>query len=229
MRRARRRRLRAAMPWAIAAAVLALAGTAAWIVFGTAVFGVREVRVNGAEILLPEQIRAAAAVPDGVALARVDTGAVADRVAALAPVAQVTVSRHWPETLVIDVVERTAAAVVPQDGQFAVVDSSGFVFRRLAQRPAYLPLVRVARPNPDDLTTRGALAVIGALTDELRDQLVEVVADGPARIKLHLRGKRTVIWGDATENDTKAKVATALLKSAVKTIDVSAPDVVTIR
>jgi cell division protein FtsQ len=46
---------------------------------------------------------------------------------------------------------------------------------------------------------------------------------------LDLRGEREVIWGDATESATKAKVATALLPREATTIDVSAPDVVTIR
>ena len=44
-----------------------------------------------------------------------------------------------------------------------------------------------------------------------------------------LLGGRTVIWGDDTASGTKAQVATALLRQRGDTIDVSAPDVVTIR
>ncbi|HEX5594926.1 MAG TPA: FtsQ-type POTRA domain-containing protein [Micromonosporaceae bacterium] len=228
MRRARRRRLRAALPWAVVGGVLALAGLAAWMVLGTGVFGLRHVRVVGAEILDAEQIRQAAAVAEGTPLARVDLAAVRNRVGALAPVDRVEVSRDWPGTLVIEVVERTAVAAVPQEGRFVVVDGSGVAFRVLAERPGDLPLVRLTEPGPEDAATRGALAVLSALTPQLRERLVEMVVDGPAEIKLLLRGGRAVIWGDASQGETKARVATALLDSGGTTIDVSAPDVVTI-
>ena len=50
----------------------------------------------------------------------------------------------------------------------------------------------------------------------------------PTRISLELTDGRTVVWGDATDNDDKAIVATALLGQPGKTIDVSAPNVVTV-
>lgn len=228
MRRARQRRLRAALPWALAGTGLALAGLAAWIVLGTGAAGVREVRVVGTELLTVGQVREAAAVPEGMPLARVDLAAVRGRVATLTPVDRVTVSRDWPDTVVVEVVERRAVAAVPDDNRFAVVDGSGVVFRILAGRPADLPLVRVAEPGPDDQATRAALAVLTALTPQLREQLSEVVVDGPARISLLLRGSRTIIWGDASQGETKARVATALLDREGDTIDVSAPEVVTI-
>lgn len=229
MRRARQRRIRAALPWTLAVGLLALAGLAAWIVYGTAVFGVREVRVTGTEILSPAQVRQTAAVPVGVPLARVDLSAVENRVAALAPVARVVVSRHWPDTVVVRVIERTAVMAVPQDKKFVLVDAAGVAFQTVPERPADLPLAKVLAPAPDDLTTRAAVQVLAALTPELREQLVEVAVDGPARIRVRLRGDRVVIWGDATESDTKARVATALLSRKGDTIDVSAPDVVTVR
>jgi cell division protein FtsQ len=229
MRRARQRRLRAALPWALTGGVLVLAAVLAWIVLGTGVLGVREQRVTGANLVTPAQVRAAAAVPDGVPLARVDLAGVRARVTALAPVDRVNVSRAWPDTLVIEVVERTPVAVVPQGKQFVVVDGAGVVFQTLAERPADLPLARVATPGRDDAATRAALQVLASLTPDLRRQLTEVVVDGPARIKVLLRGNRTVIWGDATGGETKARVATSLLARRGDTIDVSAPDVVTIR
>ncbi|WP_246017488.1 cell division protein FtsQ/DivIB [Micromonospora pisi] len=229
MRRARQRQLRAVLPWAIAGGVLALAGLVSWVVYGTSLLGVGEVRVTGTDLVSPEQVREAAAVPDGQPLARVDLAAVGDRVGALAPVERATVSRHWPGALLIEVVERTPAAVVPQGRQFAVVDRAGVVFRTVAQRPAGLPLVQVPGPGRDDPATRAALQVLGALTPQLREGLVEVAVEGPARILVRLADDRTVVWGDATESDKKASVATALLGQRTDTIDVSSPDVVTIR
>ncbi|MGW0215221.1 cell division protein FtsQ/DivIB [Micromonospora chokoriensis] len=229
MARARQRRMRAALPWAVAAGVLALAGLVAWVVLGTGLFGVREVRVEGADLVTPVQVHDAVAVPDGVPLARVDLAAVARRVGALAPVERATVSRDWPGTLVVRVTERTPVAAVPQGERFALIDGSGVAFRTVDQRPAELPQVTVGRPAADDPGTRAGLEVLVALTPQLRAEVVDVNVEGLARITLRLKGDRTVVWGDATRGTDKARVATALLDEDTDRIDVSAPDVVTFR
>jgi len=227
--RARRRRLRAAAPWAATAGVLLVAGLVSWLVYGTSVLGVRHVRVEGVAVLSPERVREAAAVVPDTPLARVDLDAVRERVAALPPVAAATVVRQWPDTLRISVVERTPVAVLARDGAYGLIDGSGVVFHTVAARPDGLPLLTVDRPDRGDPTTRSALQVLAALTPELRELLVEVVAEAPARIRLRLADERVIVWGDAADSPTKAKVATALLGQPGREIDVSAPDVVTVR
>ncbi|MEV4482260.1 FtsQ-type POTRA domain-containing protein [Micromonospora coxensis] len=229
MARARQRRMRAALPWAVAGGVALLAGLVAWTLLNTGLFGVREVRVVGADLVTPVQVRDAAAVPDGVPLARVDLAATARRIGALAPVERATVTRDWPGTLVVTVVERTGVAAVPQGDRFVVIDASGVVFRTEPRAPAGLPVVRLATPGPDDPGTRAALDVLAVLTPPLRAQLTELSVEGLARISLILRDDRTVVWGDATRSADKARVATALLGRKADTIDVSAPDVVTFK
>jgi cell division protein FtsQ len=229
MARARQRRLRAVLPWAVGAGVLAVVGLLVWTVYGTAVLGVRDVRVVGAESVEPAAVRAAVAVPPGVPLARVDLDAVRDRVQAIASVDRALVSRDWPGTLLVEVVERTPVAAVPVGRQFLLVDDDGVAYRTVMRAPDGLPLARLAQPGPDDVNTRAALTVLTALTKELREQLLAVSVEAPARIRLELRGDRTVVWGDDTASETKAKVSTALLSRKGDTIDVSAPDVVTIR
>jgi cell division protein FtsQ len=227
--RARQRRMRAALPWAICAAVVALGGLVAWLVYGTALLGVDDVRVTGTDLVSAEDVLAAADVPPGTPLARVDLADVRRRVARLAPVDQVTASRDWPGTLLIEVQERIAVAAVPSGQRIVLVDAAGVGYTTLPERPAHLPLVRLATPGPDDPATRAALTVLAALTDDLDEQLTELVVEAPARIRLKLRKGREVIWGDATDSEAKAKVATVLLERKGRTIDVSAPDVVTIR
>lgn len=227
--RARQRRLRAALPWALGAALLALAGLLGWLAYNTSILGVREVRVNGTALLSADEVRTAAGVARDTPLPRVDLAEIRRRVAELPPVDRVTVSREWPDALLVEVQERVAVAAVPQGKRMLLMDAAGVGYHTVADRPARLPLLRLARPGPADPATRSALRVLGALTDELREQLTELVVDGPARIKLKLREGRQVIWGDATENEAKAKVATVLLDRDGRTIDVSAPEVVTIR
>jgi cell division protein FtsQ len=229
MARARQRRLRAALPWAVAGAVLLVAGAVAWTVYGTAVFGVRDVRVTGAELAGPLEVRTVAAVADRQPLALVDLDAVRARVEAIPPVDRAVVRRDWPNRIVIDVVERTPVAAVPAGTTVRLIDDEGVPFREVAEAPGGLPVVRLANPSSADPNTKAALTVLASLTDELRGQLLQVSVPAPARIQLSLAKGRTVIWGDDTENATKARVATSLLARKGDTIDVSAPQVVTIR
>ncbi|MDG4771912.1 FtsQ-type POTRA domain-containing protein [Solwaraspora sp. WMMD792] len=229
MRRARRRRLRAALPWAVAGCLAALAAVGWWVVSATSVFGVDQVRVAGAALVTESDVRQAAQIPPGTPLARVDLAAVAGRVSGLAAVERVVASRDWPGTVVITVVERVPAAVVPQGDAFVVVDGAGVAFRTLAARPDDLAVVRLETVEFDQALVRDAVAVLDSLTAQLREVLVEVVVSGPAGIELRIADDRVVIWGDATENAVKARVADALLVQDGSVIDVSAPDVVTIR
>ena len=230
MARARQRRLRAALPWAVAAGVLLVIGGLAWMVYGTAVLGVRQVEVVGTSVLTPLQVEEAASVRMREPLARIDLDAVRDRVQGLAAVDRAVVSRSWPATLRVEVVERTPVAAVPAGvKQFTLIDGAGVAYRTVTRKPAGLPLARLAQPGPADVNTKAALTVLSSLTAELRGQLVEISVEAPARIKLLLRKDRTVIWGDDSASDTKAQVSTALLRRKGDTIDVSAPSVVTIR
>jgi cell division protein FtsQ len=206
-------------------AVLLLGG---WVLWGTSLVGVREVRVTGTGLLTEAEVRAVAAVPERTPLLRVRTGEVAGRVAALAPVARVQVRRDWPSAVVIEVIERTPTAAVPVPDGFVVVDPSGVVFNRV-ERAGDLPVVIVAAPGPADPATRAALTVLAALTPQLRADLESLTVQGPARIQLALRSGWTVVWGDETESRDKAQVATALLDRDGEVIDVSAPEVVSIR
>jgi cell division protein FtsQ len=230
MARARKRRLDAARPWAVGLGVLAVAGVLLWIVYGTSVLGVRQVSVVGTGFLTPQQVQQAASVPAKEPLARVDLDQVRDRVQGLAPVEKAVVSRGWPGTLKIEVVERTPVAAVPHGpGQWTLIDGYGVAYRTVAELPSGLPTAELAAPGPGDLNTRSALTVLASLTDDLREQLTGITVKAPAQISLQLRKDRTVVWGDDTQSPEKAKVATVLLRRKGDTIDVSAPQVVTIR
>jgi cell division protein FtsQ len=227
--RARQRRLRAAAPWLAALTALALAGLVGWVVYGTSLLGVRAVRVQGNSLVTADQVRAAARVPDGAALASLNLGAVAARVRQLAPVRAAKVTRDWPSTVVIAVTERVPVAVLRRpDRRYDLIDAAAVVFATVPAR-GRLPVLQLATPSPSDATTVAALEVLASLTQPLRDQLVTLVATAPTRIRLELAGAREIIWGDASRSATKAKVATSLLRRPGTVIDVSAPDVVTVR
>jgi len=236
-KRARRRRLRAAMPWLFAAGVVTFAGVSLGLLYFTNVFAVSRVTVTGTAVTTPDAVREAAAIRVGTPLIRVDLASAARRVEQVPAVAQARVRRDWPGALVIQVVERTAVAVVPTRAGLVGVDRAGVAFLpfagptpgQLGNQPSGLPVVRLDRPGPDDPTTRAALTVLTGLPDGLRSPLAELVAEAPTRIRLELHGGRTVIWGDASENEEKATVALSLLAGQGTVIDVSAPRFVTVR
>jgi cell division protein FtsQ len=150
------------------------------------------------------------------------------RVETLIGVRSAKVRRDWPRTLVIEVTPRTAIVAVPDGKAYRLVDSSGVAFQTVSAQPE-LPLLQVTSPGPDDSSTMSALAVLGSLPKSIRDQLVQIKAPSSASVTLYLTNKREVIWGDSSDNAAKGRVAVSLLKRPGTVIDVSAPNVVTVR
>lgn len=221
-------RISRAMRFGIVAAVV-LAAVGAWVLYGSSAFAVTEVLVKGTTFVEIDQIRQAAAVSKGTALAAVDTDEVAARVRGVAPVADATVSRDWPHTLVVEITERTPYLAVPGDAGVGLVDSSGVAYRTVDEIPPGIWPVELKTPGPQDAATVGVLSVLSSLTDELRDELKSISAPAPTRIELRLKGGRTIFWGDATDSAEKSEVATVLLARSADHLDVSAPGVPTVR
>jgi cell division protein FtsQ len=222
---ARRQRARRWLAWrrmvAVGAVLALLVGTV-WLFFFSTTLSVEGVDVEGTQLLSDRQVVAAAAVPTGEALARVDLAAISNRVEALAPVASVDVSRQWPDQILIRIKEREAVAVVDIDGSLRGMDASGVVFRDFARRPASLPLVKVPGGTGDDALAEGA-AVVRALPFRLARRVQYVEVRTVDAISLHLRDGRLVKWGSAGRSDDKAAVLDALLKRPGQVYDVSVP------
>lgn len=217
------------VPWGLVGLTVAVVVFLSWVLFASPVLALRAVQVDGTVLLETAQVRAAAGVSLGTPLTRVDTGEVERRIAALPPVAKVEVARGWPSTLRIKVVERAAVGGFKQGEQFQLFDAEGVIFRTSSSLPAGVIEVRLHDPRQPDKLLKAALRVVASLTAQLRSELVSLSIDGPAGITLVLQQDRMVVWGDAENNDLKAKAATALLKLEGKRIDVSVPNVVTIQ
>jgi cell division protein FtsQ len=209
-------------------AVAAVLGAVGWALLGTALLGVRSVHVLGTTRVTAAEVRAAAAVRPNEPLARLDTAAVAARVAALPSVRAVEVDRQWPRGLLITVHERVPAAVQLQGSSFALVDKEGVSFAVVPTRPRGLPLVS-APVDAGSAALRAALEVLGDAPPSLNGQLLEVRAATPDQVTLRLTHKRTVVWGSPERGRRKAAVLAALMSRRAKVYDVSAPDAPTTR
>jgi cell division protein FtsQ len=228
----RRRRV---LVWLVALAVVA--GLVAFLWAGP-LLAVRTVRVDGVDTLPAAQVQEAAGVVDGTPLLQVEVGAAAARVARLPQVADVQVTRGWPSTVIITVVERTPLAVVEEAGRRTLIDAEGVLFDTITgDPPKGVVRMEVAHPGPDDPATASALAAVAALPPELREKVSVVTArDGGAAVGLSLHDGRTVRWGDGEDSERKATVLVALLSQMdageirpAETLDVSAPGAVVLR
>lgn len=224
--RARRHRLRVVLSWLVGLGVLALLGGVVAIVYATPALGVHGIRVTGVSALTVQEVRDAARVATGTPLPSLDLAAVERRVRALAPVRTVTASKEYPQTLVLAVRERTAIAVVPRALGYTLLDADGVAYLPVGSAPPGLPVLRLGTPGHGDPSTKAALTVLSALPPWLRDQLVALTADAPTRVSLELTEHRTVVWGDATDNEAKIRVLQVTKIAPDKTLDVSAPGVV---
>jgi cell division protein FtsQ len=217
----RRSRRRALVRAAVVLVLVLLLAVAGWLVEFSSVFAARQVSVSGEHHVTAGQVRAVAAVPLGVPLARQDLGAIAQRVAALPRVDSVHVVRDWPGTVAVTVVERRPLLAVPQPEGYVLVDGHGVAYETSSSIPDGV-LRTDADPTANALMVQLGI-VAAALPDGLRNRVVRLQATSADDITLDLRGGLVVHWGDATESPLKAQVVTALRKRAGTSIDVSAP------
>jgi cell division protein FtsQ len=215
------------MRWRVvvaALALLALVATAVWLVFFSAVLSVTKVTVDGNRLLGPDRVLAVAKVPMGEQLATVDLEAISRRVAVLAEVEDVDVTRSWPDGVRIDVTERTAVAVVELGGRLRGLDASGVVFREYRSAPRGMPRVRPTTSTGADALAEAA-GVVAVLPADLAARVDHVEVQTIDQITLVLRDGRQVLWGSAEQSELKARVLPELLAAQrAQVYDVSVPE-----
>jgi cell division protein FtsQ len=227
-------------PWRAAffalAAVAIVAGVA-WALLGDRVFIVRSISVTGTHLVSPAQVLAAADVPLGTPLTRVDPGAVTRRVENIPQVASVTVSEGWPDHLTIAVTERVPVlAVRMEDGNYDLVDPAGVIVLYEKNKPKGLPQL-VTTLSGSALQGDPGVAAAGAVLRELTPALAGTVATvsvqqlpngagsaAPAeRVTLSLKGGKTVVWGTPGDGAAKDREIQILSRDGYNYLDVSAP------
>jgi len=221
-RRRRGQRLRRLRPYLYAALVLAVVGAGTWLVFFSSVVTVRDVSVRGNQTISAVRVRQVAKAPMGRQLARVDLGAIQARVETIPAVKSVSVSRSWPHTVAITVTERTPVAVVDRGAGLQAVDEDGVLFGSYPRKPDDLPLVQTA-PDVKSEALAEAAHVVGSLRPDIAAKVDRIEVETVDRIRLHLAGGRTVMWGSAEDSAQKAAVLAVLLEQSAQEIDVSVP------
>lgn len=202
--------------------LVALVATAVWMVFFSATLQIAKVEVVGNTLLSDDAVLEIADVPVGEQLALVDLDRASSRIGTMAEVKSVDVTRAWPDAVRIDIVERTAVAVVDLGGRIRGLDADGMVFRDYKAVPKGMPRVRPG-VNAGVDALKEAATVVAALPGSLAERVDHVEVDTIDQIKLVLRDGRQVMWGSADDSRQKADVLVVLLSEKGRFFDVSVP------
>lgn len=217
-RRPRRRWLRFAL---VVLSALAIAG-AVWAVWFSSLLSAADVRVVGVEGARAEAVLAAAAVPVGMPLARIDTASAESAVRELPWVLGAEVRRGWPSEIVVAVSARTPIAVLVTGSGRAGVDAEGVAFPVAGALPKGLPTV-----TADGVGLTASMAALAALPPDLARRVVSVSATTRDDVEFTLRSGDVVRWGSADQPELKAEVLRALMERRADVYDVAAPEVPT--
>jgi cell division protein FtsQ len=186
------------------------AWTAAGEAIGRAGFTVKRVDVVGIHHMDSGPVYRIALDQRSMAMPLVDVSAIRSELLQYGWIKDARVSRRFPDTLVIDVVERKPAALWQDNGQLALIDSDGTVIDHVpVDKMPDLPLLigPGANQREDELTALMAAA------PTLKPQLVSATWVGGRRWDLNFQTGETVAL---PEGQDAAKVALAKFADADK-------------
>ncbi|MCF2705678.1 FtsQ-type POTRA domain-containing protein [Arcanobacterium haemolyticum] len=225
-RRAERRRI-----WmkrgGYTAASVGLVVCLVWVFLFSPIFGLSldRVRVEGTEgsQLAPETVTGIVAGNEGTSVLRINTGAVEDELRSAIPlIKSVDVSRDLPKGLTVALTLRTPVACLIVDGACSPVDEDGV---QLGIQAEALPQLEInAGQEVSGAEVTSMLHVLGAVDADTRALVASVKVDENLQVRLNLTSGAEVLWGDATDLDTKARVLKVLLSQPASYYDVSAPN-----
>lgn len=213
----RRRWLRWLWPALATAAVAAVI----YVVGFSPVLAVARVEISGVDVVSEQEVTQAAAVELGTPLVRVDLSGIAERVAGLPPVAEVSVSRQWPDQVTIAITEREARLAIASGTGYLIADAAGVVFDTATSRPKSLVLVDADASDQASLADAGV--VFSSLSEQTAAKVTVVQAEGLDSITLQLEDGVKVFWGSAEQSELKSQVLDVLLEQGGTVFDVSSP------
>ena len=175
----RTRRRLSRIRWRRIGAVLAIAGVFAGLValYFSPALRVHETEVGGAATVTAADVEAAAGL-NGASLLTADLSAAASRVEELPMVKEATITRAWPQTVRIAIVERTPWAVWQAGTRAYTVDEEGVVL--VGDAPDGAPVISVLGADvglePGQIVDQGAVALARSLAERVPAELALNVA-----------------------------------------------------
>jgi cell division protein FtsQ len=194
--------------------------------FTDAGFALREVTVLGGERTTPESASAALALAKGGSIFNVRPDAARARLLMLPWVADAEVQRHFPDTVMVHLIEKRPFALWKTGNELSVVERSGAVITKVQENLfGHLPVIAGAG------APEAAAPIIDALAKEKATQarLVALERVGDRRWDLHLAGGVTVRlpeegWERQLLELEKLIIEKGVLERDIEMIDLRYPD-----
>jgi cell division protein FtsQ len=201
---------------AVVVLALVVVGVGGWLVVNSPVFSVRHIRVLGNITLSADEVISLAGVSEGENLFRLAPGDMEEALQRNPWVAEVTVEREWPSTLVLHLTERTPVGWARgSDGHRVLVAGDGTVLSAMERKPHQLPslgsLELSLDPGSHYAGPRPVLAVAASFAPELRRQVAGIRV-GESGVNLRLRVGGTVLYGPASSTEAKNAALVSILR-----------------
>ena len=217
----------------VALDVPAKLGEAAGEAVGNAGFRVKSVDIQGLKQMDPRPVYDIALDQRTTAMPLVDVSGIRNRLLQFGWVKDARVSSRFPDTLVIDIVERKAAALWQNDEGLSLIDAEGVVLDRVpVSRMPDLPLLVGKGANAQAVPLERLLDKVPAL----KAQLVSAKWIGQRRWDLSFQSGETVLLpeGEAAATSALAKFAkmdksAGLLGRGILRFDLRIPGKMTVR
>ncbi|WP_106638804.1 cell division protein FtsQ/DivIB [Allosphingosinicella vermicomposti] len=180
-----------------------MAGVEIGEAIGRAGFSVKRVEIKGLKHMQRLPVYAVALDQPSMALPLIDIGATRDRLMQFGWVKDARVSRRWPDTLVVDIVERQPSAIWQHNRRLALIDNEGVVLDqvRLDAMPD-LPLVI----GPDANKQTASLGRLIEAAPQLKAMLASATWIGARRWDLRFQSGETLALPEGEEAAKKALV-----------------------
>jgi cell division protein FtsQ len=188
--------------------VPAMAGTEVASAFGRAGFEVKRVELRGIRNMDRLTVYAIAFDQHSMAMPLVDLEEVRAKLLRYGWVQDARVSRRLPDMLVVDIVERSPAAVWQHQGRLRLIDAAGVVLEDVSgEATRDLPLLIGPRAN----LKAGELAELVAKTPSLKPVIAGATWIGERRWDLRFQSGETLALPEGAEEAARALVKFARL------------------
>jgi cell division protein FtsQ len=196
--------------------VLLIAG---FLFLNSSFFTVTSIVAQGNKYMSSDEIYAVASLPQHSNIFRLNVGDVKERLSRDLRVAQVSVSRQFPNTIVINITERKPLAYIASSYGFVELDKQGVVLAAYKNiKKIRVPMITGVRLDAayvsDQINNQAVLYVLSYLAnldEETLDQLSEInVADG--KLNAYTNNSIQIRIGAVDKLMEKAKLTQDMLK-----------------
>lgn len=215
-----RRRAGARAPFA--GAVLLFLAVAAAAFLNSPYFSVEHVEVSGARYLSADEVRMIAGVPEGSNIFSVPVRDVEAKLKATPRIAKATVTRLFPQALLIEIEERGTAVQMPYAGYFIDIDAEGCAIAvaeaitdpdiplLVGAKPTYVSVGEAVKPEGP---VRLGAKVGQALAARKVPMLSEVDVSQPGNVVVRTSDGIKILLGAEEGIELRINVADSILAS----------------